>query len=86
METILQNENVKVIYNVPNLCIQWYDLKDNYNDFQGFTQNKRNLYKASIFIKQVAHDERLKDDVKMGDITEIMDKFHLKPHTYCGMD
>jgi hypothetical protein len=86
METILKNENVLVEYDIPNLCITWYDLKDLYNDFKGFTRNKRNLYKASVFIKQLAQDERLKDDLKMGDITDIMEKFKLKPHTYCGMD
>jgi hypothetical protein len=86
METILKNENVSVIYDVPNLCFHWHDLKDKYNDFQGFTRNKRNLYQASVFIKQLAQDERLKDDLKMGDITKIMSDFKLKPHTYCGMD
>ena len=86
METILINNNVRVDYDIPNLCINWYDLKDNYNDFKGFTRNKRNLYKASVFLKQLAQDERVKDDLTMGDITKLMDKFNLKPHTYCGMD
>lgn len=86
METILQNEYVRVDYDIPDLCIRWYDLKDKYNDYQGFTRNKRNLYKASVFIRQLAQDERLKDDLTMDDITKIMDRFQLKPHTYCGMD
>jgi hypothetical protein len=85
-EILLKNEHVSVVYDIPNLCIQWFDLKDVYNDFRGFTQNKRNLYKASVYIKQLAQDERLKDDIKMGDITKILSDFKLKPHTYCGMD
>ena len=85
-ETILQNEYVRVDYDVPNLCINWYDLKDKYNDYKGFTRNKRNLYKASVFIKQLAQDEKLVHEVTMGKITNILDDFKLKPHTYCGMD
>lgn len=83
-ETILQNEFVKVERYGDH--ISWYDLKDVWNDFQGFTRNKRGLDKATLFIKQLANDERLKDDLKMGDITTIMSKFNLKPHTYCGID
>ena len=86
METIFKNEFVSVVYDVPNLCINWFDLKDHYNEFRGFTQNKRNLYKAGVFIKQLAQDERLKDDIKMGDITTILSNFKMRPHTYCGND
>lgn len=83
-EVLLVNENVRVVSD-PN-SINWYDLKDHYNDFKGYTRNKRGLSKAVAFIKQIAQDERLKDDVSMGDITNILDKFKLRPHTYCGMD
>jgi len=85
-ETILQNEYVKVDYDVTNLCINYYDLKDKWNDYKGFTRNKRGLYKAGVFIKQLAQDERLKYDLKMRDVTNILEKFKLNPHTYCGMD
>jgi len=83
--TILQNERIKVTYE--DECIRWYDLKDKYNDFQGFTRNKRGINKAVAFIQHLATVESLKDDLTMWNITSLLDeKFHLKPHTYCGMD
>lgn len=66
--------------------IQYFDLKDKWNDYRGYTKNKRNLNKATLFITQISKDERLKDDLKMSDITNILSKFNLAPHTYCGMD
>ncbi len=81
---ILKNEFVRV--ELGNDCIQWYDLKDKYNDYQGFTQNKIGISKAIEFVKQIANDERLKDSVTMGNVTDLMDKFKLRPHTFCGMD
>ncbi len=89
-DLLLKNESVRVEFEEDQKngkgCIHWYDVKDNYNDFKGFTQNTRGIKKAVEFIKQLAKDERLKDDVTMGNITDLMDKFKLKPHTYCGMD
>lgn len=82
--TILKNDNVRVVRNASD--ITWYDLKDEYNDFKGFTSNISNLAKATVFIEQLAKDERIAHDLTMGDITRLMDKFNLKPHTYCGMD
>ena len=82
--TILQNEFVSV--SADESGINFYDLTDKWNDYKGFTRNKRGLKKATEFLKQIANDERLKDDVKMGDIVDILDKFKLRPHTYCGMD
>jgi hypothetical protein len=83
-ETLLKNEYVSIVRN--DTDITFYDLKDVWNDYKGFTQNKRGLNKATAFIKQIAQDERLKDDIKMGDVVTILEKFNLKPHTYCGMD
>jgi hypothetical protein len=85
MLELLKNEYVRV-FRGQDGDIQWVDLKDNYNDFRGYTRGKRNLEKATQFIIQLSKDERLKDDLKMGDITDLMGKFNLKPHTYCGMD
>lgn len=83
-KTILSNSHVRV--DRTDTDFTWYDLHDKYNDFKGFTRGKRNLSKAEQFITQLANDERLKHDLNMSDITSIMEKFNLKPHTYCGMD
>ena len=83
-KTIFKNSNVKVVREEKDL--NWYDLQDKYNDYKGFTKGKRGLEKATAFIIQLSEDERLKYDITMGDITDLMDKFNLKPHTYCGMD
>jgi len=85
---LFRNENVSVelIDSVDKPYIAWHDLTDKYNDFKGFTQNVRGLKRAVLFIKQLANDERLKYNLTMGDITNILDRAKLKPHTYCGMD
>ena len=83
-QTIFRNNKVRVIQTENGLV--WYDLEDKYNDFTGYTQNVRGLKKATAFIIQLSKDERLKHDLKMGDVTKIMEKFKLKPHIYCGMD
>jgi hypothetical protein len=82
--TILKNDHVRVVRYASD--IQYFDLKDEYNDFKGFTRNVRGLANATKFIEQLAKDERLKDDLTMGDITNILQKFNLNPHTYCGRD
>jgi len=81
---ILENEYVSVRRNESD--ISYYDKTDKYNDFKGFTRNIRGLDKATKFLQQVAQDERLKDDIKMGDITTILTNAKLRPHTYCGVD
>ena len=84
METIFKNSNVRVAKTATGLS--WFDLTDNYNDFKGFTQAKRGLDKAVATIEKLAQDENLKEGVRMGTITEILDSLKMKPHTYCGMD
>jgi hypothetical protein len=90
MDTIqlFANNNVLVVYHLEGdkPFIKWIDKRDKYNDFTGFTRNKRGLKKASAFIEHLATVEDLKDNITMGDITRIMEKFSLKPHTYCAMD
>lgn len=83
-KVIFKNEKVLVERNTKD--ISFYDLKDQYNDYKGFTRNVRRLEKATEFIKQIAQDERLKYDIGMSDICKILTKFNLAPHTYCGMD
>ena len=93
-ETIFFNTNVIVTFapaswgtgHYKRPCIQWYDNTDHYNDFKGFTRNVRDIKEAVAFVKHLGTVEELKDDLTMGDITEVMCKFNLKPHTYCGMD
>jgi len=85
--TIFQNDSVRVVFHdTQKPYIQWYDLKDKYNDFQGFTRNTRGIHKIVDFIKHLATTETLKDDILFGNITALMTKHKLKPHTFCGMD
>jgi hypothetical protein len=66
--------------------IGYYDLKDQYNDYKGYSTGKRGLQKAKDFIKHLATVYELKADLKMSDISKAIEKCGLKAHTYCGMD
>ena len=76
---LYKNESVKVTYveDSQKPYILWNDLKDNY---KGFTQNVRGLKKAVEFFTNT------KEVLTMGKVTDLLDEFKLKPHTYCGMD
>ncbi len=81
-KTILLNEYVSVIRF--NDSISWSDLTDKWNDYRGFTRNKRGLDKAQAYLEGLAPE--VKKRVRMGDITGLMASMKLKPHTFCGMD
>lgn len=83
-KTIFKNDYVSVEENKDD--ISFFDLTDKYNDFKGFTRNKRSLNKAVEFFGVLSKDERLRYDIKMFDVVTILEKFKLKPRTYCGMD
>ena len=84
MITIFKNSKTSV--EAGDDSINFYDLTDRFNDTKGFTQNKRGIKKAIMFISQLSGDERLNEDLGFYDIVKILTNFNLKPHTYCGMD
>ncbi|MCP4848973.1 MAG: hypothetical protein GY899_13615 [Verrucomicrobiaceae bacterium] len=85
--TIFQNTNVRVVLNEGDKpYLSWYDLKDKYNDFQGFTRNTRGLPAVVSFIKHLATTETLRNELTMSNFTALMTKHNLNPHTFCGMD
>lgn len=78
--TIFRNKKVEVIRNASD--ISFFDLTDDYNDTKGFTKNIRGLAKATTKIMSLNNDANM----SFYGIVELLEKFNLKPHTYCGMD
>lgn len=66
--------------------IYFKDKTDVYNETSGYTTKKRGVKKFIQFLDQVFADERLKDDMKFRDITNLLDKANLPYRTYCAMD
>jgi hypothetical protein len=84
---IFENDKVRVARRSGNSnCIVWYDLTDKYNDFKGFTQNKRGVDKAEAVINQLNQSVEMGKLATMGSITDTLDSLGMKPHTFCGMD
>lgn len=81
-ETLIRNERIHAFSTGDG--ISFVDLKDQYNDYRGFTRNTRGLPKAIAYIKGLA--PAVKNTIGMGDMVKLLTEFNLKPHTYCGMD
>jgi hypothetical protein len=72
-------------YQKPYIIVR--DLTDLYNEPTAYTKKVRGIEKAWAFISQIMNNYELQDDMKMNDITKILDeKFNLDVHHYCAMD
>ncbi len=88
MTKSFKNDNMIVSFwdtDRPYIIIK--DLTDLNNEPTAFTRNIRGINKAWQFISQIFNKEELKHDLKLNDITKILDeKFKLRTHYYCAMD
>ena len=82
-ENELQNNQVAVILNdrLNDTSINFYDRLDSYNDYKGFTQNKRGIFKAWDELLTIFNET-----TTFSEVMEFLDQHKLKTHTYCGMD
>jgi len=72
-------------YQKPYIIVR--DLTDGFNEPTAYTRKVRGIEKAWQFITIIMNKFELQDDLKMRDITNILDdKFHLDTHYYCAMD
>lgn len=62
------------------------DSTDHANGTSGYTTKKRGVNKFIDFLAQVFTDERLKDDIKFRDITNMLQTANLRYRTYCAID
>jgi len=72
-------------YQKPYIIVR--DLTDLYNETTAYTRKVRGIEKAWAFISQIMNNYELQEDLKIHDITKILDeKFNLNVHYYCAVD
>lgn len=80
-EVTLANEKCRIILNHSEKCISGKDYTDPRNEPKFFTTSKRNLVKSWKELELKFHTE-----MTMYEGIEILKKFNISIHRYCGID
>jgi hypothetical protein len=91
IENGYKNENVLVMFYPKTEYYRAYiiakDLTDMYNEPTIYTKKIRGIEKAWKFIEQIFNNYELQNDLKLKDISKILDdKFNLNTRYYCAVD